>query len=180
MGRGGCANMYCDERLNEMCTLLGFYCRFFAHGLAVALVLSSLFFFEDASTLAAFSLGSGLFILSLESSWCCFHSRCWINRFPVCLDSYLLRSLLYTLVSAAGICIHVYLTPQIDLFIMMLMLGALGLMFALAHVQRPPSIYEEWLDVMEARSTKSKIREAVADGDEQQAQPLKSAGPANV
>ena len=136
-----CTHCWCDEQLNSMCTLFGFYCRILAHGVALALVLASFAYREKAQTLSMYSLSTGVFVLLLESSWCYFHNKCLMNRGTLRLDSYMLRSVVYIVLASGGILINYYVEPQMDLFVMHIILGACGVLFGFAHAQRPDSIF---------------------------------------
>ena len=140
----------CDEKLNEMCTLFGFYCRILAHGVAVALILASFAYREKAQILSAYSLCVGIFVLLLESSWCYFHNKCLMNRGTLRLDSYLLRSILYIMLGSGGIVINYYVQPQMDLYVMNIILGSAGLLYAVAHAQRPLSVYQYHFDQLDS------------------------------
>jgi|TARA_B100000780_G_C20892339_1_gene355131 TRAP-type C4-dicarboxylate transport system permease small subunit len=151
-----CTNLFCDEKLNEMCTLFGFYCRILSHGVAVSLILASFAYREKAQVLSAYSLCTGVFILLLESSWCYFHNKCLMNRSTLRLDSYMLRCVLYILLSAGGILINHYVEPQKDLFVMNIILGCAGVLFGIAHAQRPASLYEYYFDEVETENKRKK------------------------
>jgi|TARA_B110000208_G_C11608409_1_gene372697 TRAP-type C4-dicarboxylate transport system permease small subunit len=151
-----CTNCFCQEKLNEMCTLFGFYCRVLAHGIAVSLILASFAYREKAQLLSAYSLCVGAFILLLESSWCYFHNKCMMNQGTLRLDSYLLRSVLYILLSAGGILINHYVEPQMDLYVMNIILGCTGVLFAFAHAQRPDSLYEFYFNDLDIKNQRKK------------------------
>jgi hypothetical protein len=145
--------MCCDEKLNEMCTLFGFYCRILAHGVAVSLILARFAYRDKAQILSAYSLCVGIFVLLLESSWCYFHNKCMMNRGTLRLDSYLLRCILYILLSAGGILINYTVEPQLDLYVMNIILGSAGILYGFAHAQRPPSLYSYHFKQLDAKQS---------------------------
>jgi hypothetical protein len=132
-----------------------------AHGVAMALVLASFAYREKAQTLSMYSLSVGVFVLLLESSWCYFHNKCLMNRGTLRLDSYMLRSVVYIVLAAGGVLINHYVDPQMDLFVMHIILGSCGVLFGFAHAQRPPSVFLYHFDVED-----QKRREALTEEEE--------------
>eukprot|EP00946_MAST-07B_sp_MAST-7B-sp1_P001401 g1401.t1 len=132
--------------LNEICTLFGFYCRFLAYLLACALALATAFHAPTIGlVLACYGGATAGLILLLESSWCCFHHRCLITNFTLLCDSYSLRAGLYALLCGGGVLRCVYARAPPDLLAMYAALGGLAFFFAVAHWERPPSIYAFYL-----------------------------------
>lgn len=164
--RGLCCG---DSPLNEICTLFGFYCRFLAYLLACALVLVSAFHAatETPSGLPAYGACTAGAIMLLESSWCCFHHRCLITRATLLWDSYLVRAMLYAALGAGGVlrCVHNRSSP--DLLALYIALGGLALFFAIAHWERPPSIYAFYLVEKARKEAREKMLkdEKKAGGD---------------
>ena len=144
-----------------MCTLFGFYCRILAYGVAVSLILASFAYREKAQVLSAYSLCVGVFILLIESSWCYFHNKCMMNRGTLKLDSYLLRCILYIALSAGGILINELVEPQMDLYVMHIVLGSAGVLYGVAHVQRPLSVYSYHFD-LEDQKIESQVEERIS------------------
>ena len=85
-------------------------------------------------------------------------------------DSYLLRAILYAVLCAGGLVRWKYDRGTMDLLVMYIMLGALSLFYAVAHWERPPSIYSFYVSEKEMKETRRKILEedarAVIDGSD--------------
>ena len=73
-----------------------------------------------------------------------------MNRGTLRLDSYLLRSILYIMLGSGGIVINYYVQPQMDLYVMNIILGSAGLLYAVAHAQRPLSVYQYHFDQLDS------------------------------
>ena len=150
--------------LNEICTLFGFYCRFLAYLLACALALSTAFHAPGSqimapSGLVAYGACAAAAMVLLESSWICFHNRCLMTRATLLCDSYLVRAVLYAALSAGGVLRCVYARAAPDLLALYIALGGLALFFAVAHWERPPSIYKLYLDEKTRKEAREKMLE---------------------
>ena len=137
-----------SEPLNEICTLFGFYCRFGAYLVAVALaVASGVHAHLVGQALAAYGALSACLVLALEASWCCFHHRCCISKATLFCDSYALRAGVYAVVGAGGAlrCANAVPAAPTDLLVLYIALGCTGGLFLFAHWERPPSIFAFYL-----------------------------------
>ena len=148
--------------LNEICTLFGFYCRFFAYLLAIALAITTAIHARTAASpgLVAYGAVTAGVMVVLESSWCWFHNRCLITRATLMCDSYLVRAVLYAVLCVGGVLRCVY-TPHAASYLLALYvaLGGLALVFAVAHWERPPSIYALYLVEKARKEAREKMLE---------------------
>ena len=129
--------MFCSEQLDEkgICTLLGFYCRVFAFGVGLALILFGSLHSKATPIIATYGIITGIFSICLESSFIFLHMNCFpsIGKF---FDNYLSRIFFYSVAGITGIVIHYQREKEPTLFILFVLLAADSILFVFAHFQR--------------------------------------------
>ena len=130
-----CSNSSCNERLNNMCTLWGFYCRVWAFGIGLTLLIASSVYMATAPSLSTFGVVAGTLAMLLECSFIFPHCKCCM-RLGYVLENYLLRAAIYPALAIIGTIIHYRTVKQPNLFLLFILLGLDGFFFIGAHVQR--------------------------------------------
>ena len=125
----------CNERLNGMCTLWGFYCRIWAFGIGLPLLIASSVYMGTAPNLSTFGVVAGVTAMLLECSFIFPHCKC-CSRLGHALENYMVRAVLYPCLAIIGTIIHYKTVKQPNLFMLLILLGLDGFFFVGAHFQR--------------------------------------------